>query len=123
MENRAGGVNDANMAGPAVGKNSTLDPIENTVVADIDGAATLSDFHSYLIDYHAAVLCHIFPVVAGEKRIAARVLKQRIDGRKFAQKVRGLIGHEMQRLAHETKKFNFGKLKHYQKCHGKDDVS
>jgi hypothetical protein len=34
------------------------------------------------------------------------VLEQVIDGRKLAQEIRGLIGHEMQTLAHATGKFN-----------------
>ena len=46
MENRARRIDDANMAGPAVGKNSTLDAIDNIVFTDFDGrAATLPDFH------------------------------------------------------------------------------
>ena len=76
-------------------KIATLDPFENRIFVQIRlRVAALPDFSANLIEHGAALFGDIFPIVARQQRLAAGMLEQAIDGRKFAQQIRGLIGHE-----------------------------
>src|SRR5437763_10311925 len=92
MKDRAGGVDDAPVAGLAVGNNAHIEPRDNCVFAQIDGlAVALYNLPANLIEHGAALFYDIFPIVARQQRFAARMLEQTIDGRKLEQNSGGLF--------------------------------
>ena len=84
VKNRAGGVDDADMAGAAFQFDLRLDLIEDCVIIQ-ELVFTLADICPQLIQSRAALLRHVIAIVAGEQRSAARIIKQAIDGGEFAQ--------------------------------------
>src|SRR6476659_982095 len=94
MKDRAGGVDDAPVAGLTVGNNAHIEPRDNCVFAQIDGlAVALSNLPANLIEHGAALFYDIFPIVARQQCFAARMFEQTIDGWKLAQKSGGLVSH------------------------------
>ena len=80
VQNRAGGVDDTDMAGAALQCDLRLDLIEDgVIIAEL--AFALADICAQLIQGVAAFLRDIVAVIAGEKRLAARMIEQAIDGR------------------------------------------
>src|SRR5512135_2360001 len=99
MQDRAGGVDDANMAGLAIAQNLLLDPLEDRVFAQVGGAAAvLSDHSAQLVEGGAAMTGDVVSMVAHEERLGARMLEQLIDGRELAQEMGSLISHKKSKI-------------------------
>ena len=93
MEYRPGGVDDADVTGLACQFDLRLDLIEDGVVIERLCFA-LPDRAAHMVQRIAAFLRDVIAIVTAEQRGAARMIQQAIDGWKFAQQCRGLIGHE-----------------------------
>ena len=65
MQDRAGGVDDANMAGPALSVNATFNPLDNRLVVDSD-RVTVSYLSAKLIENGAALFDDVVPIVTAQ---------------------------------------------------------
>ena len=92
-----GGVDDADMAGPAFRRDLRLDLIEDRVVIE-QLAFALPDFGAQLIQNVAAFLRDVIVIVARQQCGAARMIEQAIDRGQLAQQSRGLVGHEESKI-------------------------
>ncbi len=82
--------------------------IRSTIASSLRSTARLPlpDLSAKLFEHRAALFRDIFPIVARQQRLAARMFEQTIDGWKFAQKSGGLIGHGKNRFTQGRSKFN-----------------
>ena len=95
MENRAGGVDHANVAGSALGGDPILDLHQDRFFAQfVRGALSLSQGGAPCVDDIAADLRNVVAVISRQKHLAAAMPEKAIHRRQFAQKFACLFRHE-----------------------------